>query len=288
MASPRNLDLGLLRTFLAVAETGRMTIAARVVNLSQGAVSQQIKRLEELFGEPLFERHVEAVRLTRAGERLMVGAHRLVAQNDEVLGSMRAADFTGEVRLGVPHDIVGHFLPPILRNFRQANPQVLATLVSDTSLVLRRALEAGEVDLALTTDLQRGTRAQWLLSDRLVWVGARGGDAFQRRPLSVSLGQENCGFRACAIDALGRSGIPWRPICQVGSLEPVFATLEADMAIAPFLSRTVPERLAIIADPRLPDLPPFNIHLRLPGHGADKVAAELARYIRDGFRSRFS
>lgn len=288
MPALRDIDVGLLRAFIAVAETGRMTTAAKVVNLSQGAVSQQIKRLELLFEEKLFERRADAARLTRAGERLMVGAHRLVALNDEVMNQMRDTDFTGEVRLGVPHDIVGMLMPPILRVFRQARPNVLVTLVSDTTQSLRADLREGKIDLALTTELERGGRDQWLLSDRLVWVGTKGGEAHLRRPLSVALGNETCGFRASAIEALTRAGIDWRPICQVGSLEPVFATLEADMAIAPFLSRTVPDRLMPLDDSSLPALPIFHINLRLPTTGVSAVTRELARHVREGFRKRYS
>lgn len=284
----RDIDIGLLRAFIAVAETGRMTTAARVVNLSQGAVSQQIKRLEAIFEEPLFERRTNGAALTRAGERLMAGAHRLVALNDELVNEMRGADFAGEVRLGVPHDIVGMLMPPILRTFRQAHPNVLVTLVSDTTKSLRADLRGGKIDLALTTESERGNRQQHLLSDRLVWVGAKGGEAWLRRPLSVALGNEDCGFRASAIDALTRAQIAWRPICQVGSLEPVFATLEADVAIAPFLSRTVPDRLAVLDDAGLPALSVFHINLRLPATGANPVVSELARHIREGFRQRYA
>lgn len=287
MPAVRDIDIGLLRAFIAVAETGRMTAAAKVVNLSQGAVSQQIKRLELLFEEALFDRRADAVRLTRGGERLLVAAHRMVSLNDEVIGLMRATDFTGEVRLGVPHDIVGMLLPATLRSFRQAYPNVLVTLVSDTTQMLLAALREGKVDLALTTESQRGTRDQWLLTDRLVWVGANGGEAHLRRPLSVALGQESCGFRACAIEALTAAGIEWRPVCQVGSLEPVFATLEADMAIAPFLSKTVPDRVSVLDQSGLPALPHFHINLRAPSTGMSIVAKEMAQHIRENFRKRY-
>ncbi len=288
MPAVRDIDPGLLRAFIAVAETGRMTTAAKVVNLSQGAVSQQIKRLESLFEQTLFERRTDAARLTRAGERLMVGAHRLVALNDEVMSQMRGTDFTGEVRLGVPHDIVGMLMPPILRAFRQAHPNVRVTLVSDTTSSLRANLRDGKIDLALMTEVERGARGQLLLTDRLVWVGARGGEACLRRPLSVALGEERCGFRASAVDALTKAGLEWRPICQVGSLEPVFATLEADMAVAPFLSRTIPDRLVRLDDVGLPALPIFHINLRLPTTGVSAVAKELAQHVREGFRRRYS
>jgi DNA-binding transcriptional LysR family regulator len=287
MPGLRDIDVGLLRSFVAVAETGRMTTAARVVNLSQGAVSQQIKRLESLFGMNLFDRTADAVRLNRNGEKLIAQAHRMIALNDEVLEQLQKADFSGEVRLGVPYDVVGRLMPPILRRFSQEHPNVLVTLVSETTHSLRSDLSERKVDLALMTEAEPGGREQLLLTDRLVWVGSKGGDAWKRRPVAVALAQEGCPFRALAIKALTKSAIVWRPICQVGSLEPVFATLEADMAVAPFLFHTVPDRVEVLPDGCLPSLPPFHINLRLPSRGVTRVASELARHIREGFRRRY-
>jgi DNA-binding transcriptional LysR family regulator len=280
MPGLRDIDIGLLRSFVAVAETGRMTTAARVVNLSQGAVSQQIKRLETLFRMNLFDRTADAARLTRDGERLIGQAQRLIALNDDVLEQMQEADFSGEVRLGVPHDVVGKLMPPILRRFSQEHPNVLVTLVSETTQSLRASLCERRVDLALMTESEPGKREQLLLTDRLVWVGSKGGDAWRKRPVAVALGQEGCAFRALAIKALTKSGIEWRPICQVGSLEP-------DMAVAPFLFHTVPDRVEVLPDGCLPPLPAFHINLRLPTKAVTKVASELARHIREGFSRRY-
>jgi DNA-binding transcriptional LysR family regulator len=143
----RDIDIGLLRAFVAVAETRSVTAAARVVHLSQGAVSQQIKRLETLFDAHLFERNADAMALTAEGERLMVRARRLIALNDEVMEQMRGEDFSGEVRLGVAHDIVAALLPPVLRQFQARRPHVLVTLVSDTSSALRQQLRERHIDL---------------------------------------------------------------------------------------------------------------------------------------------
>jgi DNA-binding transcriptional LysR family regulator len=235
----------------------------------------------------LFDRAADAARLTRDGERLIAQAHRLITLNDDVLERMQQADFSGEVRLGVPHDIVGKLMPPILRRFSQEHPNVLVILVSEQTRSLRAALYERKVDLALMTESEPGKREQLLLTDRIVWVGAKGGDAWRRRPVAVALGQEGCAFRALAIRALTKSGVEWRPICQVGSMEPVFATLEADMAVAPFLFHTVPDRAEVLPDGSLPPLPAFHINLRLPPKGATKVASELARHIREGFLRRY-
>lgn len=288
MADVQNIDVALLRAFIAVAETGRMTTAGKIVHRTQGAISQQIKRLEALFETRLFDRKAGSARLTREGEKLLVKAHRLISLNDEVMDQMRTVDFTGEVRLGVAHDIVRAMMPPILRRFRQEHPNVLITLMSDTTQALRADLRERKIDLALMTEPVRGDRDQFLLTDHLIWVGAKGGDAYRRRPLSVALGQENCGFRAAAVKALTKARVPWRAICQFGSLESVFATLEADMAIALFLSRTIPDRLTVLRGRELPELPQFHINLRLPSIGTTSVATELARHIREGILRRYA
>src|SRR4030095_4014543 len=85
MAQVRDLDISLLRTFVSVSETRRMTSAARLVHRTQSAVSQQIKRLEVQLGSALFDRKAGAVHLTRDGEKLLIRARQLIALNDEVV-----------------------------------------------------------------------------------------------------------------------------------------------------------------------------------------------------------
>src|SRR5215831_1274529 len=118
----RDIDIQLLRAFVAVVETGSVTAAAGSLHLTQAAVSQQLKRLEALFATALFERHHKRLRLKADGERLLAHAQRLIALNDEILASMRKPAYAGEVSLGVPTDIVGPFLPPILKRFDKAWP----------------------------------------------------------------------------------------------------------------------------------------------------------------------
>src|SRR5260370_36121915 len=106
----RNLDTALLRAFVTVAEAGGMTAAANRLNWTQAAISQQIKRLEEGFGCILFERDRRGLAMTNAGERLFGKAKRLLALNDEVWADMTTPTFTGDVKLGVPFDLVGTYL----------------------------------------------------------------------------------------------------------------------------------------------------------------------------------
>jgi DNA-binding transcriptional LysR family regulator len=282
---PRNLDLSLLRAFRAVAETGGMTSASRVLNLTQAAVSLQVKRLEETLGCQLFERDRRGLRLSGHGERLVAHADRLLRNNDEVWALMSAPAFEGEVRLGMPSDIVRPYAPPVLRRFEQAWPRVRVSLVCDTSGRLLEKLDRGEIDLAMTVQTSCGPHGESLLSSPLVWVGAANGHAFERNPLPISTGDETCPHRPVALKALSDAGIDWRSVCEASSFEPICATIQADTAVAPLLVSTVPDGLQII-NSRLPRLPSFSINLYQPRTGPSDIAAELARHIRDQLATR--
>lgn len=96
----RNLDMTTLRSFMAVADHGGVTRAAGALNLTQSAVSMQIKRLEEMLDITLLDRANRRVTLTASGEQLLSYARRIVALNDEAVGRLTEDLFEGEVVLG--------------------------------------------------------------------------------------------------------------------------------------------------------------------------------------------
>jgi DNA-binding transcriptional LysR family regulator len=125
------------------------------------------------------------------------------------------------------------------------------------------------------------------LEDELVWVGAINGAAHGRDPLPVSLGDDKCAFRAVVLKALRVAGRDWRPVCEVSSMEPLLASIEADLAIAPLLRTTIPHYLqAIDRDRRLPGLSNFLINMYLPPARQSEIAVELARHIGQEFEAR--
>lgn len=259
--APRDIDVTIVRAFLAVVETGSVTRAAELMNLSQGAISQQIRRLEELSGSALFVRTGRRLVASPEGRALTAAASQFVTANDHLWASLRAPAFEGEVRFGAPYDIIGSYAPAILRRFSRAFPAIRVTLVCQDSMVLLSELRSGRLDLALTTELGCGKRGETLRQDRLVWVGARGGEAHTRHPLPVSFGAEACVFRPIAIAALRKARREWVAVCEVSNMEPVRATLEADLAVGPLLSHSVPETLDVLAARDLPKLPAFRINL---------------------------
>ena len=283
----RNLDLALLRAFTAVADTASMTAAANMLHLTQAAVSQQIKRLEDAFGCTLFGRDRRGMRLTVEGERLLGKAERLLALNDDLWAEMTAPTFKGEVRLGVPYDLVGTFMPPILKAYSSAYPQVEISLVCLTSPKLGDALAAGEVDLAVVEEPLGSRTGECLATDRLVWVGAKRGEAYRKRPLPISFCSESCAFRPAMLAALQTSGLAWRTVSEIGNMEAISATVHTDLAISALLVSTLSNDVEVLpADCGLPELPSLAITLHLPRAGGSDIVNALAQQIRDGFLSR--
>jgi DNA-binding transcriptional LysR family regulator len=278
----RNIDVAVARAFLAVVESGSVTLAARQLHLTQGAISQQLRRLEDLADHPLFVRAGRRIVPTPEGQRLVPAVSEFLAANEQLIAALRQPAFAGEVRFGVPYDIIGSYTPAILRRFSQALPSVRVTLVCKDTVVLLQELKAGAIDLALTTELGCGKGGETLRSDRLVWTGARGGDAHTRDPLPVSLGAETCVFRRVAIAALRKARRDWQAVCEVSNMEPVRATLEADLAVAPLLGHSIPESVQIVASGRpLPRLPMFRINLYEARHPSPAAQA-FAEHVRRG------
>jgi DNA-binding transcriptional LysR family regulator len=279
----KDIDTTLLRAFVAVVDAGGVTRAAEALGVSQAAASQQLKRLEEALACRLFERAGRRLVLAPAGERLLAQARRLLALNDELWSAMRTPSFEGEVRLGVPYDIIANVVPPILRRFAKAQPRVRVSLVCEDSKIVRERLRSGGVDLALTTETECGRHGETLRTDRLVWVGVPGGDAHLRDPLPVSLGAPTCVFRPVAIEALGKARRDWRAVCEVSRMEPVYAAIEAGLAVAPLLRSSVPDRFEVLGRAaRLPALPEFRINLYAPP-GLSPAARDLADHVRGHF-----
>ncbi len=284
VAMIRNLDTALIRSFVTVAETSSMTAAANALHLTQGAVSQQIKRLENAFGCALFERDRRGLTLTNAGERLLGKARRLLGLNDEIWAEITTPAFTGEVRLGMPCDLVTTYLPPILKTYAQEYPQVDVSLVCLTSPLLAQTLAAGEIDLAIIEEPAGRSDGECLAIERLVWIGGKGGEAYLKRPLPLSIVSDTCAFRPVVFDALRRSGLAWRMVFANGSVEAITATVLTDLAVTASLAATVPPGLDILTTVSgLPDLATFAINLHLPRALVSPIAQGLARHIRDSF-----
>ncbi|RZF28564.1 LysR family transcriptional regulator [Paraburkholderia sp. UYCP14C] len=281
----RNLDLDLVRTFVAVADSGSMTVAANLLHMTQGAVSQQVKRLEDVLDCLLFVRKTRRLELSRQGEQFLVKARALLRLNDEIWADMTGQPLRGALRVGVPYDLVTR-LGPAMKAFADAHPHVEISLVCAASPELSEAVNSGRLDVSLVESVASEAEGEVVCIEPLVWVKGRGSDAWQKRPLPLSMVDERCAFRPVVLGALADEGIAWRTVFESGNIEATAATVRAGLAITAWLVSTVPGDLETLT-PRvtgLPALPAFAICLRLPVT-VQPAAQEFARHVRESMSS---
>ncbi len=279
----RNLDTALLRAFVTVVGTGNMTVAGERLGLTQGAVSQQIRRLEDSLQCVLFDRSQRGLKLTRQAHTLLEPARRLLEINDEIWNEMTAPASRGEVRLGIPHDLVASYLPLALDGFVDANPGIEVTLITGASPELREGLAKGNIDVAIAEEPLGNTDGETLSVERLLWVGGSRGSAHAKRPLPLSMVAEDCSFRPPVVDALRGRDIDWRTVFENGTIDATMTTVRSDLAVTVSLASLVPEDLEVLGRAEgLPDLPSFAVNMYVGDREASSAAGELARHLRDG------
>lgn len=280
----RNLDLTALRSFVAVADAGGVTRASGFLNLTQSAVSMQLKRLEETVGVGLFDRSSRRLSLTGAGEQMLGYARRMLELNDEVLGRLTAVEYEGELRLGVPHDIIYPAIPDVLHRFNAAYPRMKVSLQSSYTSRLKEQFRRGEVDLILTTEAAVEPPGETLLERPLIWVGAVGGAIWRQRPLRLAF-EHACIFRAGVQSALDRAAISWEMAVESESIRTVEASVSADLAVHACIEGTEPPYVARVPhNGALPDLPMIQINLYQGAPGKGEPLRALSDLLRQAFR----
>jgi DNA-binding transcriptional LysR family regulator len=144
-----NLDLDTLRTLLATQQLGSLVRAAERVGRSQSAVSQQMRKLEEQIGQPLFRRRGRGLVLTEPGNLILSYARRILDLNDEAVRAVRGASVEGLVRFGLSGDFAESWLPAALGQFKRSHPAVRVEVAVERNGVLLERLDKGELDLVL-------------------------------------------------------------------------------------------------------------------------------------------
>ncbi len=283
---PRNLDITALRSFVAVADSGGVTRAAGFLNLTQSAVSMQLKRLEEMLDAQLFDRSQRTIALTATGERLLSDARRIVDLNDAVVARMTDPEHEGEIVLGVPHDIVYPAIPRVLQLFHREYPRMRVQLVSSNTRDLKERFARGDAQLILTTEEALADGGETLAERALIWAGAAGGTSWKERPVRLGF-CSRCLFRGRAQASLDAAGIPWETAVDSDRDQTVDAMVSADLAINAALEGTLsPYVEAISHGGALPDLGAMKINLYGAVAGRTPALDMLTDMLRNAYGAR--
>jgi DNA-binding transcriptional LysR family regulator len=227
------MDIELLRSFVSVVDAGGFTRAGERVHRTQSTVSQQIKRLEDMLGRPLLERNGKQATLTEEGERLISYARRILALEQEARDVVARPVVDGVVRLGIPEDFAAYRLPELLYDFKRARPTLRLDVRCGLSATLQRALDAGELDLALVKREAGlpGAVAAW--PERLQWVTSREHPVdLDQDPVPLAVAEQGCLYRNQLIHALDAAGRAWHVAYTSPNLHGIQAAVSAGLGVS--------------------------------------------------------
>jgi DNA-binding transcriptional LysR family regulator len=258
--SPLNLDMDVLRTLVTAQELGSFNRAASRIGRSQPEVSQQIRKLEEQAGEPLFRKQGRHMVLTDAGEVMLAYARRILDLNDEAVAAIRGRAAEGFVRFGLPADFAEAWLPAALGRFKRTHPAVRIEAVVDRNRRLLELLDRGELDLVLAIGSGSRSDADMLAALPLAWIGPASPESVRTpdEPIPLAVYEAPCFFRQRAQAALDKAGMPWRIAFTSPSLHGLWAAVEAGLGVTLRTAVGLPATLRLldglpsIADPALP------------------------------------
>ncbi len=265
------MEMHQLRYFLAVAQTGSFTVAANICHVSQPSLSAQIAKLEAELGGPLIERSRQGARLTKSGELLRGRAAEALRQLEsgrfeieQLYGLTR-----GSVTLGCLPTTGTYLLPPLLKAFGKAHPEIEVILREESSPQLARMLRESEVDLAIMDEegLGNGLRSEVLFSEPLLIVVPPKHRFASRKKLALRaladepmiLMKSGHGFRQIVLDTLSRAGIQPRVVYETGEIDTVQALVKVGMGLS--LVPKMVKRPGLIYLEILPPTPSRTVHI---------------------------
>jgi DNA-binding transcriptional LysR family regulator len=234
------LESDLLRSFVAVAETGNFTRAAERAGRTQSAVSMQMKKLEATIGGSLFERGSRGVTLTRRGGELLANARRIVSLLDETAASMLAPPIGGLVRIGIPAEYGRPILSRGLGEFAKRHPRVEVTVRYAHSASQMKALAADELDLAVVFEGEGFSGGEVLRHDPTVWVTSILHHMHEERPVPIALYSRDGWCRDFAIKSLQRRGLEYRVAYTSDTAGGLELAVTSGLAIAPISRSNIP------------------------------------------------
>ena len=228
----RGLSLDRLRAFCYVVELGSFSAAAERLELSQPAVSQQVRELEKNIGVRLIERIGRRATPTAAGEELLGHARRIDANVGAALDAMvrHAKGTIGRIRIGAGATACIYFLPPVLRALRSRFPALDIVVSTGNTSDVVKMIEDNSLDFALVT-LPAGGRVfdvQALLEDEFVAIAAPDTEALPERvaPADLArrqlvLSQSGANTRALINQWAMRAGVALKPVMELDSVEAI-------------------------------------------------------------------
>ncbi|MDM0105057.1 LysR substrate-binding domain-containing protein [Variovorax sp. J22R24] len=284
----QSFDIEQLKTLVAVVEAGSLTAAAPVVFLSQSAVSEQMRKLEERVGQSLLTRSKAGVTPTPAGLRLVGHARRILALSDEAFRDLRGESLQGELRLAVTDYFRPGELARLLGRLGESYPQVRLNVSVMKSGAIEAGYARGDFDVGLSMRIpgnaggsrsDEQARTAVLRRESLAWMGAEGRRLQRDEPLRLLVLPDTCSLHQFTVKLLRQRGVPYVVAHVASGVAGLQSALAAGLGVACLNESALCEGVARLATPHgLPALPRVAFHF-LPARRGETEFVTRAREL---------
>jgi len=287
-----------LRAFITVGELGSFATAAKLLHLSQPALSRRISHLEEMLDVKLLDRTSRSVALTSLGRRFMAQVRHGIDEIDRSVVSLRDVAHleAGDVTVGCVFSVVQHFLPSVMRAFSERHPGVLIRIIEEGADEVLASVKAGEADVALGyTGMQDPDIHFTALRKEAFVVACPTAHPFAGRKTvrwselaahPYALVSRESGNRVLIDQALARLSSFPRPVCEVRHVSTLVGIVESGLAIAVVPDLALPRESTTVTGVRLvqPGISRTIGLIRRSNRTLSPAAAEFARLLTEAAR----
>jgi len=225
------LDIAPLRSVVAVADCGGFHRAAAALHLSQSAVSQHLRKVEAVVGQPVVERSGRGIVFTEVGQKVLRHARTILAAHDTALDDLGATEHT-LLTIGATEHGADVMLAGLTSALRERLPDRRVRFRLDRNVSLADSIERGLVDLAIMLDGAGLDRANASGLVRLQWISARTFAASTRDPLPLVIFSEPCTLREPAFSVLEKRRIAYEIAAECGDLSGLYAAVRSGLGVA--------------------------------------------------------
>jgi DNA-binding transcriptional LysR family regulator len=284
----RGFDFTQLRTFVAVAESGSVSAGAERVFLSQSSVSEQLKKLEERAGQPLFVRSKQGVCATPAGNRLLDHARRILAMSEAAFEDLQGRSLDGELRIAITDYYRPHDIARILKTFSEQHPRLkLHVTVMPSAAIDSSVADDAWFDIGLSLRLgtgnpraagrRSGAPSTVVRREKLLWVSAADTPSRLATPYPLVLLPSTCQLQRFVVKLLDEHKVPYVVSHSASGVAGLQLALRAGLGISCLNESSIGGGVVACASSiGLPALPAVEFHL-LPGRIGESELVSNAR-----------
>jgi DNA-binding transcriptional LysR family regulator len=287
----RMITLEQLRTLVSIVEVGGFQGASHQVHRTQSAVTQSLKKLEEILGCRLLERkqgHVAG--LTPEGERFFPAAREILARVSEAQANVQKPELSGRIALGVPDDFRIADLHRTISRCLDLNSRLRIQVTSALSAELSKLIRRGSLDMAILKETESDELAgpeynrRWLVdqllrAEPLLWVYNRRVAFNDLTELPLVAFPDGCAYRRAALATLERRTKSSFFAYTSASYENIRSAVSAGLGIGVLpAGATTPDHFILTAREGFPKLP--NVRLMLLYRSRGTLLIQLAEVLR--------